>query len=193
LFRDRHFEACVLAADEALAYRPEDIPAAMYKEMGEEYMLVPPGDDFDATHSALVLEASSDAREGRKGLGENRGFDFLLEGDGDRSECVQDIVSPRHQEVEAERLAASNADAAALPARDDLYVLGANVGCFRKAEARLSGSQSRCDLEDALVIDSKDRGSPEGNVVPELDESFEESLPRLVVVEMFRINIGNIQ
>ncbi|MBD90788.1 MAG: hypothetical protein CL940_10650 [Deltaproteobacteria bacterium] len=48
-FRNRKFEECVRAADEALSIRPDDIPASMYKDMGEEYMLCPPGDDFDAT------------------------------------------------------------------------------------------------------------------------------------------------
>ena len=48
-FRNRRFEECVRAADEALSIRPGDIPSTMYKDMGEEYMLCPPGDDFDAT------------------------------------------------------------------------------------------------------------------------------------------------
>ena len=48
-FRNRKFEECVRAADEALSIRPDDVPASMYKDMGEEYMLCPPGDDFDAT------------------------------------------------------------------------------------------------------------------------------------------------
>jgi adenylate cyclase len=48
-FRERKFEECVRAADEALSIRPDDVPSGMYKDMGEEYMLCPPGDDFDAT------------------------------------------------------------------------------------------------------------------------------------------------